>query len=58
MYGKNVSIYVAHIPIKCIEYMHFYPCQFPTQNSRQDFWKISFPQDKSGGENHDLFYEN
>ena len=28
--------------------------KFPTQNSRQDFWKISFPQDERGGENYDL----
>ena len=32
--------------------------EFPTQNSRQDFWKIPFPQDKRGGENHDMLNEN
>ena len=58
MYGKNFSNYGVHIPRKCIEYMHFYSCQFPIQNSRQNFWKISFPQDERGRENHDLLYEN
>ena len=32
--------------------------EFPTQNSRQDFWKVSFPQDEMGGENRDLLHEN
>ena len=58
MYGKSFLIYRVHIPRKYTEYMHFYSCQFSIQNSRQDFWKIFFPQDESGGENHDLLYEN
>ena len=32
--------------------------QFPNQNSRQHFLKICFPQDKMGGENYDLLYQN
>ena len=32
--------------------------QFPTQNSRQDFLKICFPEDERGGENYDLLYQN
>ena len=32
--------------------------QFSTQNSRYDFLKISFPQDKRGGENYDLLYQS
>ena len=32
--------------------------EFLNQNSRQEFWKISFPQDERGGENHDLLHEN
>ena len=30
----------------------------PTQNSRQNFLKICFPQPKKGGENYDLLYQN
>ena len=58
MYGKSFLIYGVHIPGKYIECMHFYSCQFPIQTTRQDFWKISFPQDERGGENHYLLYEN
>ena len=32
--------------------------EFPTQNSRQDFWKNFPPKMKGGGENHDLLHEN
>ena len=32
--------------------------QFPTQNSRQDFLKICFHQEKRGGENYGLLYQN
>ena len=32
--------------------------QFPTQTSRQNFWKICFPQDERVGENYDLLYQN
>ena len=32
--------------------------QFPAQNPRQDVLKICFPQDKKGGENYDLLYQN
>ena len=32
--------------------------QFSTQNSRYDFLKISFPQDKRGGENYDLLHQS
>ena len=44
--GEKKLIYGVHIPRKCIEYMHFYSCQFPIQKSRQDFWKTLSPKMK------------
>ena len=59
MCGKNFSIYVVHIPRKFIESMHFLRMpRSPTQNARQNFLKICFPQDEMGGGNYNFLYQN
>ena len=58
MCGKNFSIYGAHIPTKCIEFMHFCSCPSSPIKTRQDFLKFCFPQDERGGENYDFLYQN
>ena len=59
MCGKNVSIYVVHIPRKFIKNMYFLLMpQSPTQNSRQNFLKICIAQDEMGGGNYDFFCQN
>ena len=59
MCGIKFSIYGVQISRKCIESMHFYSrSSSPTQNSGQNFLKICFAQEESGGENYDLLYQN
>ena len=58
--GKNFLIYgVFYIPIKCIESVDFYSCpSFSLKNSGRIVWKFVSFQDKKGGENYDLVYQN
>ena len=47
MYGKNFSIYGVHIPIKCIESLHFYSCPSPPPTCHSklhvEFFENLFP---------------
>ena len=54
--GKTFKIYCVRIPRKCIESRHFYSYPLPTQNSRQNFLKICFPQQKKGMEKTTLCF--
>ena len=55
--GKNSQIMVFTLLENALNRFLVMP-QFPTQNFRQDFLKICFPQDESGGENYDLLNQN
>ena len=43
---------------ECIESVHFTHASVAHSNSRQNFLKICFPKDKTGGGNYDLLYQS
>ena len=55
--GKNSQIMVFTLLENALNRFLVMP-QFPTQNFRQDFLKICFPQDERGGENYGLLNQN
>ena len=46
MFGKNLQIYVTHIPKKCIEFSRFYPC-FPSNSKLSSKFFSSPPRNRN-----------
>ena len=58
MHGKTFQFMMFRLLENALNRFLLFLPQFPTQNSRQDFLKICFPQDKKGGEKYDLLYQS